>query len=172
MSAGRNCACRRNDQKKSPPANAPWQAANIQNVRSFSSRNKVFSMKRARRAVSTRSGHTVMCLTSRTIDMSERIEQQIERFAPGFRDCILARHSTNTAALEKSNANLSGGDINGGAANLLQFVARPVLSATPYRTPLRGIYLCSASTPPGGGVHGMCGYHAARATLRDIFGKK
>ncbi|MDQ2919636.1 MAG: NAD(P)/FAD-dependent oxidoreductase [Verrucomicrobiota bacterium] len=104
-----------------------------------------------------------------SIDMSERIEQQIERFAPDFRDCILARHSTNTAALEKSNANLAGGDINGGAANLMQLIARPIFSATPYRTPLRGVYLCSASTPPGGGVHGMCGYHAAKAALGDIF---
>jgi len=106
-----------------------------------------------------------------TVDMSERIERQIERFAPGFRDCILARHSTSTAALEKSNANLSGGDINGGAANLTQLIARPIFNATPYRTPLRGVYLCSASTPPGGGVHGMCGYHAARLVLGDIFEK-
>ncbi len=106
-----------------------------------------------------------------TVDMSERIEEQIERFAPGFRDGILARHSSNTAELEKSNANLAGGDINGGAANLAQLLARPVLGPTPYRTPLRGVYLCSASTPPGGGVHGMCGYHAARAALREVFGR-
>ncbi|MDQ6938678.1 MAG: NAD(P)/FAD-dependent oxidoreductase [Verrucomicrobiota bacterium] len=104
-----------------------------------------------------------------SVDMSDRIEQQIERFAPGFRDCILARHSTNTPALEKSNANLSGGDINGGAANLAQLIARPVFGVKPYRTPLRGVYLCSASTPPGGGVHGMCGYHAARTALGDVF---
>jgi phytoene dehydrogenase-like protein len=73
--------------------------------------------------------------------------------------------------LEESNRNLAGGDINGGAANLMQLLARPILSPTPYRTPLRGVYLCSASTPPGGGVHGMCGYHAASAAMRDIFGK-
>jgi len=103
------------------------------------------------------------------IDMSTRIESQIERFAPGFRDCILARHSMGAVDLEKSNANLAGGDINGGAANFRQLIARPILSATPYRTPLRGVYLCSASTPPGGGVHGMCGYHAARTALRDLF---
>ncbi len=103
------------------------------------------------------------------VDMSQRIEQQIERFAPGFRDCILARHRTAAADLEKSNANLIGGDINGGAANLVQLIARPVLSPTPYRTPLPGVYLCSSSTPPGGGVHGMCGYHAARAALHDMF---
>lgn len=106
------------------------------------------------------------------IDMSERIEMQIERFAPGFRDCILARHKSDVIDFEKSNPNLAGGDINGGAANLTQLIARPTLSATPYRSPLRGIYLCSASTPPGGGVHGMCGYHAARAALHDIFHKR
>jgi len=105
-------------------------------------------------------------------DMSHRIESQIERFAPGFRDCILAGHKMNAADLEKSNLNLAGGDINGGAANLMQLIARPILSPTPYRTPLRGVYLCSASTPPGGGVHGMCGYHAARLALREIFGKR
>jgi hypothetical protein len=85
--------------------------------------------------------------------MAERVESQIERFAPGFRDCILARHSVGPVDLEKSNPNLAGGDINGGAANLTQLIARPILSPTPYRTPLRGVYLCSASTPPGG-VHG------------------
>ncbi|MDP9185927.1 MAG: NAD(P)/FAD-dependent oxidoreductase [Verrucomicrobiota bacterium] len=106
------------------------------------------------------------------IDMSERIESQIERFAPGFRDCVLARHKMSAPDLEKSNPNLAGGDINGGAANLWQLIARPTFSATPYRTPLRGVYLCSSSTPPGGGVHGMCGYHAARAALRDMFDKR
>jgi phytoene dehydrogenase-like protein len=106
------------------------------------------------------------------IDISHKIEAQIERFAPGFRDCILARHKMTATDLEKSNPNLAGGDISGGATNLWQLIARPILSATPYRTPLRGVYLCSSSTPPGGGVHGMCGYHAARAALRDIFGKR
>jgi phytoene dehydrogenase-like protein len=106
------------------------------------------------------------------VDVSEKIEAQIERFAPGFRDCILARHKTDATELEKSNPNLAGGDISGGAANLWQLIARPVFSQTPYRTPLRGVYLCSSSTPPGGGVHGMCGYHAARAALRDIFAER
>ena len=103
--------------------------------------------------------------------MAERVESQIERFAPGFRDCILARHKMSAVDLEKSNPNLVGGDINGGAVNLTQLIARPILSPTPYRTPLRGVYLCSASTAPGGGVHGMCGYHAASAALREVFGK-
>jgi phytoene dehydrogenase-like protein len=106
------------------------------------------------------------------VDMSEPIENQIERFAPGFRDCVLARHKMSASDLEKSNSNLTGGDINGGAANLWQLIARPIFSPTPYRTPLRRTYLCSSSTPPGGGVHGMCGYHAARAALRDSFGKR
>ena len=105
-------------------------------------------------------------------DMSDQIESQIERFAPGFRDCVLARHTVAAAVLARLNPNLACGDINGGAANLMQLIARPILSASPYRTPLPGVYLCSASTPPGGGVHGMCGYHAARAALREIFRKR
>jgi phytoene dehydrogenase-like protein len=101
--------------------------------------------------------------------MTSRIERQIERFAPGFRDCILARHVMGPGRLEAWNPNLAGGDISGGAATLWQLLARPVLSATPYRTPLHGVYLCSASTPPGGGVHGMCGFYAALAALADVF---
>jgi phytoene dehydrogenase-like protein len=104
-------------------------------------------------------------------DMSDRIESQIERLAPGFRDCVLARHKMPAPDLARSNRNLAGGDINGGAANLMQLIARPILSPTPYRTPLPGVYLCSASTPPGGGVHGMCGYHAARAVLSEVLSK-
>jgi len=93
-------------------------------------------------------------------DSSEAIEQQIERFAPGFRDRILKRSALSPAALESHNANLIGGDISGGAMDLGQFFLRPTRRL--YRTPLAGIYLCSSSTPPGGGVHGMCGYHASR----------
>jgi phytoene dehydrogenase-like protein len=104
-----------------------------------------------------------------SFDMTAQIERQIERFAPGFRDCVLARHAMNCAALELKNANLVGGDINGGLADLRQLIARPALSLRPYRTALPGIYLCSSSTPPGGGVHGMCGFHAAGAALRGIF---
>jgi phytoene dehydrogenase-like protein len=102
-------------------------------------------------------------------DMTENIETQIERFAPGFRDCILARHTMNCVALEHHNPNLIGGAVNGGSLDLRHLLVRPVLSANPYRTPLRGVYLCSASTPPGGGVHGMCGYHAARWALQEVF---
>src|SRR5262249_46564411 len=102
-------------------------------------------------------------------DMAERIEAQVERFAPGFRDCILKRTAHNCSQMQRGNANLVGGDISGGAANLWQLIARPVLSSKPYRTPVPGLYLCSSSTPPGGGVHGMCGFHAAETALRDIF---
>lgn len=106
------------------------------------------------------------------IDMTERIERQVERFAPGFRDCILARHAMNTAQLEAYNGNYVGGDINGGVADLRQLFTRPALRFSPYRTSAKGLYICSASTPPGGGVHGMCGYHAARKVLKDIFNIK
>ena len=96
-------------------------------------------------------------------DQTAAIERQVERFAPGFGDTILARHTTNTAAFEKYNPNLIGGDITGGAQTLRQTLARPVLALDPYKTAIAGVYLCSASTPPGGGVHGMCGHHAAIA---------
>jgi phytoene dehydrogenase-like protein len=102
-------------------------------------------------------------------DMTSRIEAQIERAAPGFRDRVLGRSVMGPARLEAWNPNLAGGDISGGASNLWQLLARPVLSATPYRTPLPGVYLCSSSTPPGGGVHGMCGFHAARSAFADVF---
>jgi phytoene dehydrogenase-like protein len=101
-------------------------------------------------------------------DASGAIEQQVERFAPGFRDRILARSILTPADLQRRNANLIGGDITGGMMDLRQVFARPVLRPTPYRTPLRGVYICSASTPPGGAVHGMCGYHAARAALGEL----
>ena len=100
------------------------------------------------------------------VDMTERIERQIERFAPGFRELIVGRHSMDPAAMEAHNANYVGGDINGGAADLRQFVARPTLGLHPWATPIDGVYMCSASTPPGGGVHGMCGRHAADEVLR------
>lgn len=104
-----------------------------------------------------------------TVDVTGRIEEQIERFAPGFRDRILARRVMNSAALQQYNANYVGGDINGGTQDVGQIFARPVLRWNPYSTPVRGLYLCSSSTPPGGGVHGMCGYHAARSALREAF---
>jgi phytoene dehydrogenase-like protein len=100
------------------------------------------------------------------VDMSDRIEAQVERFAPGFRDCVIDRSVRSATALEGYNPNYVGGDINGGVQDLGQLFSRPVLRAVPYATPARGLYICSSSTPPGGGVHGMCGYFAARAALR------
>jgi phytoene dehydrogenase-like protein len=101
-----------------------------------------------------------------TADMTQRIEDQIERFAPGFRDCIVARHVSTPADLQAADANLIGGDITGGAMTVRQMLNRP--SRPPYATSDPKIYLCSASTPPGGGVHGMCGYHAATTALRKL----
>jgi phytoene dehydrogenase-like protein len=103
-------------------------------------------------------------------DMTERIERQVERMAPGFRERVLARHVYDTAQMEEYNPNYIGGDINGGVMDIRQLFTRPALRWSPYRTSSRGIYICSSSTPPGGGVHGMCGYHAARRALRDVFG--
>jgi phytoene dehydrogenase-like protein len=100
-----------------------------------------------------------------SVDMTERIESQVERFAPGFRSRIIARHTSAPADLERHNANLIGGDISGGSNEWRQLFIRPTRML--YRTPIDGVYLCSASTPPGGGVHGMCGYHAAHMALRD-----
>jgi phytoene dehydrogenase-like protein len=102
------------------------------------------------------------------VDMTDRIEAQIERFAPGFRDLILARHVTAPADFEKRNRNYVGGDITGGVIDVWQLFTRPSWKMPPYRTPAKGIYLCSASTPPGAGVHGMCGYWAAKTALRDF----
>ncbi len=101
-----------------------------------------------------------------TADYTDAIEAQVERFAPGFRRLILARHTLTPAALEARNPNLVGGDVNGGAANLSQIFFRPTRLL--YRTPLPGVYLCSASTPPSGAIHGMCGYHAVQAALSDL----
>ena len=102
------------------------------------------------------------------IDMSSVIESEIERSAPGFRECVIARHAMGPSAMEARNANILGGDIAGGAADFAQILARPVFAADPYKTPIDGVYLCSSSTPPGVGVHGMCGYHAAQSALRFL----
>ncbi len=102
-------------------------------------------------------------------DMTDIIEQQVERFAPGFKKLILARHTMNAQQMETYNPNYIGGDINGGIIDLRQLYTRPTLSLTPYRTSDKQIYICSSSTPPGGGVHGMCGYHAAQTVLKDLF---
>jgi phytoene dehydrogenase-like protein len=97
--------------------------------------------------------------------MTERIEQQVERFAPGFRERILARSARGPADVERYDENYVGGDINGGVQDLWQLYTRPAIRLDPYSTPVRGLYICSSSTPPGGGVHGLCGYYAARSAL-------
>lgn len=105
-----------------------------------------------------------------TIDQTEAITREIERHAPGFRDTILATRSRTAAELTAENPNYVGGDIRTGSASFLQLLRRPVLSPTPWRTPLDGAYLCSAATTPGPGVHGMAGWHAATTALRERFG--
>ncbi len=105
-----------------------------------------------------------------TLDMTEAVTAQIERFAPGFRDVVLASTGTSAAELERYNPNYVGGDIASGAVGVFQLLARPVLSRAPWRTPVEGVYLCSSATPPGPGVHGMAGYHAAQLALLDRFG--
>jgi phytoene dehydrogenase-like protein len=101
------------------------------------------------------------------VDVSDRIDAQIERFAPGFGERVLARSVQGPADLEARNPNLVGGDVTGGVADLRGLLERPVARRVPYRTSAPGVYLCSSSTPPGAGVHGMCGYLAARAALSD-----
>ncbi len=103
-----------------------------------------------------------------TFDMTERIEAQIERFAPGFRDRILARSTMTALEMERYNANYIGGDINGGVQDLWQYFTRPAIRPVPYSTPVKNLFICSSSTPPGGGVHGMCGYYAAQSALRYL----
>ena len=104
-----------------------------------------------------------------TVDMTEQIEGQVERFAPGFRERILAKHTMNTRDIHAYNPNYIGGDINGGVSDISQIFTRPALRASPYRTSAKGLYICSSSTPPGGGVHGMCGVRAADRALKDVF---
>ena len=103
-------------------------------------------------------------------DMTAAIEKQVERFAPGFRERILGRHTMNTEQMEAYNPNYIGGDINGGILDIRQLFTRPALRWSPYKTSAKGLYICSSSTPPGGGVHGMCGYYAAKRALKEVFG--
>jgi phytoene dehydrogenase-like protein len=106
-----------------------------------------------------------------TRDLTAIVEDQVERYAPGFRDCILARHAMHAMDYEAYNDNYIGGDINGGAPILSQLFTRPLVRLNPYTTPNRRLYLCSAATPPGGGVHGMCGVYAANAALKRWGGR-
>jgi phytoene dehydrogenase-like protein len=141
---------------------APWQDKTHRRPFVLLAQPSLFDASRA-----PAGGHTAWAYchvpNGSEVDMTDAIESQVERFAPGFRGHILARHTMATPELERHNANLVGGDIGGGANTLRQVLRRP--SASFYRTPLEGVFLCSSSTPPGGGVHGMCGYNAARAAL-------
>jgi phytoene dehydrogenase-like protein len=144
---------------------APWRRQNAERPYVLVAQPSLFDPTRA-----PEGNHTLWayCHVSNgsSFDMADRVEGQIERFAPGFRDRVLARSVMLPSDLERGNPNLVGGDPNGGAAGIRQLIARPTLRPVPYSTPVEGLYLCSASTPPGGGVHGMCGHLAAQAALR------
>jgi phytoene dehydrogenase-like protein len=143
---------------------APWQGEHAERPFVLVAQQSLFDDGRA-----PAGKHTVWAYchvpNGSTVDMRDRVEAQIERFAPGFRDRVLACAARGPADLERENENLVGGDISGGANTFGQLVARPAPRLTPYATPAPGVYLCSSSTPPGGGVHGMCGLLAARAAL-------
>ena len=145
---------------------APWRGEHAERPFVLLAQHTLFDPSRA-----PDGKHTVWAYchvpNGSAVDMTDRIEAQIERFATGFRERVLARHVMGPAELEAGNPNLVGGDLNAGAADLRGLLARPVATPVPYRTPVPGLYLCSASTPPGGGVHGMCGYLAARSALSD-----
>lgn len=147
-----------------------WQGKHAEKPFVLLAQQSIFDTSRALEGKHTAWGYCHVPHNS-TVDMTDAIEKQIERFAPGFRDRILARHTMNTEQLQGYNANYIGGDINGGAATIDQLFTRPALRSSPYRTSTKGLYICSSSTPPGGGVHGMSGYHAARRALRDIFNR-
>jgi phytoene dehydrogenase-like protein len=145
---------------------APWRSAHAERPFVLLAQHSLFDPTRAPEGKHTAWAYCHLPNGSAR-DMTDRIERQIERFAPGFRDLVIRRSALPPRELERRNENLVGGDINGGAADLRQLLIRPTLAASPYATPLDGVYLCSASTPPGGGVHGMCGYLAARLALSD-----
>jgi len=146
---------------------APWRGEHAERPFVLLAQPSVFDATRAPSGMHTLWGYCHVPNGS-DVDMSDRIERQIERFAPGFRDCILQRRVTRACELHLDNANLLGGDIAGGANTLRQLFFRPAVRRIPYATPVQGLYLCSASTPPGAGVHGLCGMFAARAALARL----
>jgi phytoene dehydrogenase-like protein len=146
---------------------APWRGEHAEKPFVLVAQPSLFDATRAPAGKHTLWGYCHVPNGS-TVDMSDRIEKQIERFAPGFRDCILQRRVTRASELDRDNANLLGGDIGGGANTLRQLFFRPAVRRVPYATSMKGVYLCSASTPPGGGVHGLCGMYAARAALSAL----
>ena len=148
--------------------NAPWNGQHAEMPFVLLGQPSLFDSSRAPTGKHTAWAYCLVPNGS-NVDMTDRIESQVERFAKGFRQRILAKHVMSPADFQAYNANLIGGDITGGANMLRQVFARPALRRDPYATPVKGLYLCSASTPPGGGVHGMCGYWAARSALRRDF---
>jgi len=148
-----------------------WQGKHPERPFVLLAQHSVFDSSRA-----PKGKHTVWAYchvpAGSTRDMSEKIEQQIERFAPGFRDLILARHKMTALDFEKYNPNYRGGDINGGVQDWRQLFTRPVLRWDPYSTPNKKLFICSSSSPPGGGVHGMCGYYAAKSALKKVFNQR
>jgi len=145
---------------------APWEGRHAERPYVLLTQPSLFDDSRAPTGKHT-AGAYCHVPNGSTEDMTERMESQVERFAPGFRDLILARSAMAPADFERRNRNIVGGDINGGAMDLRQLFFRPVRKLVPYRTPLEGLYVCSSATPPGGGVHGMCGHSAALVALRD-----
>jgi phytoene dehydrogenase-like protein len=148
---------------------APWQERQAEKPFVLVTQPSLFDPSRAPAGKHTAWGYCHVPNGS-DVDMTDRIESQIERFAPGFRDIILARGVRPPSVLERDNANLVGGDVAGGSNAFLNTLWRP--TRRQYGTPVRGLYLCSAATPPGGGVHGMCGYHAAALAIRREFGRR
>jgi phytoene dehydrogenase-like protein len=146
---------------------APWRGAHAERPFVLLAQPSLFDPTRAPLGKQTAWAYCHVPNGSNVV-MTDRIEAQIERFAPGFRARILARSAMGPAALEAANANLIGGDITGGAPDVLQLFTRPAARLNPYATPVRGLYLCSSSTPPGPGAHGLCGYYAARAACRFL----
>lgn len=144
---------------------AVWKGENPERPFVILAQQSLFDASRAPQGTQTAWGYCHVPNGS-TADMTERIEAQIERFAPGFRDCIIARSVKSPAEMELYNSNYIGGDINGGVQDLWQLFTRPAPRWVPYSTPDKRIFICSSSTPPGGGVHGMCGYYAAKAALK------
>jgi len=143
---------------------APWRGEHAERPFVLLAQPSLFDDTRAPAGSHTLWGYCHVPNAS-DVDMTARVEAQIERFAPGFRDCILARTASRASTLHHHNANLVGGDISGGANTLAQLFFRPVMRRVPYATSARDVYLCSSSTPPGGGVHGLCGMYAAHAAL-------
>lgn len=145
---------------------AVWEDKHSRNPYVIITQQSLFDRTRAPEGKHTAWGYCHVPNGS-TVDMTEIIEAQVERFAPGFRDCILARRAVSTVELERYNPNYVGGNITGGIWDFSRFF-HMMGAFKPYSTPVKGLYLCSAYTPPGGGVHGMCGYHAAQAALKDV----